>query len=1332
MPCYSAYRRGPLYLFQTCNWGLHPFGTSASFPALEGPGGTMNWRPFRRHARRPLLILLAALTGLGSLRAPQAWAQSPSADYSGSNDSQGVFHLLPNDNNSKQEQLQRLNFVDSIESGKFSPEQIQELNIAKLANQSIDFFHKGQKTRSVDLNHPQLFQGLSGFRFQFHFNELQKEFWIEAVEGQNDKGLNGNLIGRHRIQGMDVAAFAHDEDLLMMVNSKGEVQGMNMLYIKRNAFRSSEPIPVFQNLWKPQIDANQIPSHAEFFIYAINPGREVPDIDALMKTGTVAVNAQGEPVVDFGDYVVGYKVPNGKKEYLGILARDVIATQILHGSEVLANESRLMSSDEEALKDLSSSMQKSEKVRQIFQTMRVDETTREAMKGWRKGDIDQLVKSAETLNNSKINQRGRMVFREFQKLASDVRENFQNDLSFRNRHEMSPKELKDYMQQVYGNQSPSDSFFHSALSDDSEEWIARHWGFYVNKKTPKEFFQEKNSFVKKTMESAFNLIQKPSTLMAAASVFLAYPFLHDSVLSLQNIAIMDWVYNHYPSVLKDKMYRVPLIASMVLQLSLIPLVDSISWGVGAMMKNASARLQNTTASWAPKMREVTKFWGNLAPFQRLQTMGLRTVYFTTYPFWRLIIETILRQKSYLQAWENGLNPFRTVHKDSDLGRNLQLDKDSTIGLNSPFKALPFLHEEEIMHDKTLKSKIQVAVAEQIKDRKLLSLVIASFVVGSETNIDPATLMMALTNKEYAENFADTEKFELWTLTAHEIFRQISKIKNIHEQDLLKMVDLDFLSTYYEKSKVIAQKLQTSAFAKKLALFRYEFHQIFWKYFKDSARFTMGDIDTLRRNAASLFVSDQNRKELVTQWINKVVVGGLLGPRANLNDPQHLAANPKGSIWNLYTTQGHITDLCMAIYGSFLVSGARLTLRLDQETKDSREQSYSAVENYSLASKANAESSGRGIWGNMREEGFISSALNWTRDMAQPWKSTMGDVFLRDWSQRIKIVQFSLVTFMAVRWGLMTYGFVDALLAWSMFFLSGWYYNFGLLMVNRGSQMENNRFRDVNQRMNDARQLIKLGLSNVDPENSQTQMKTGYRDLMNMYFEGNLGVLSRLLDRIHDGDLGHGIFEQMQADFKNRSTDPRTDVLWGLASAYIHAENEKNSDQMLDIRRKMIQVLSKESGTDLKEIEELSSEYLVELSLSHSPLYNRQNRFLTWFGFMSAGALGMYLMMKVSVQTNEPSVLYDVHTYLHMAELSLAAITVAYLTGTEKAWNFYKKAWEKTKVSKAVRYLWYDWLDKIPSPAEEKSLSSSELLKSRSRNLFSNKQTPLSCHQLFGN
>jgi hypothetical protein len=79
-----------------------------------------------------LLILLAALTGLGSLRAPQAWAQSPSADYSGSNDSQGVFHLLPNDSSNKQELLKQTNFVDSIESGKFNPEQVQELNIAKL------------------------------------------------------------------------------------------------------------------------------------------------------------------------------------------------------------------------------------------------------------------------------------------------------------------------------------------------------------------------------------------------------------------------------------------------------------------------------------------------------------------------------------------------------------------------------------------------------------------------------------------------------------------------------------------------------------------------------------------------------------------------------------------------------------------------------------------------------------------------------------------------------------------------------------------------------------------------------------------------------------------------------------------------------------------------------------------------------------------------------------------------------------------------------------------------------------------------------------------------
>jgi hypothetical protein len=84
----------------------------------------------------------------------------------------------------------------------------------------------------------------------------------------------------------------------------------------------------------------------------------------------------------------------------------------------------------------------------------------------------------------------------------------------------------------------------------------------------------------------------------------------------------------------------------------------------------------------------------------------------------------------------------------------------------------------------------------------------------------------------------------------------------------------------------------------------------------------------------------------------------------------------------------------------------------------------------------------------------------------------------------------------------------------------------------------------------------------------------------------------------------------------------------------------------------------------------------------------------------------------------------------MAELSLAAITFAYLAGTEKAWNFYKSVWEKTKISKAVRYLWYDWLDKIPSPSEEKPITSSELLRNKEAIIFPQKLKTMNCQQLF--
>ncbi len=900
-------------------------------------------------------------------------------------------------------------FLSDLENGRVSEMPNQAFDIFNLADQKIEIL--GRDGFIVfDMNHTQVDIPQVPFTsLTVKYDDQKKQLVLEGLRGTGNDGSSGVVVARQIINNIDIQSFAKDAELIQIVDKAGRVHAIDMGFVATNAFKS--PIPVFKNLWHGATSGLNIRTG---FITRGSQGLIIDESSLVPKdqSGGVRLTA--------GDLYIAEKslVPGLNDRVIAVLSRDVTYEAIIRGYRMLSFQSALVSPEiqtrlniEKAIQDLDQKI--------LIEQARVNNGTENPL-------VKRILSTFNDQFRAHLTSSGTAVG----KLSENQRDHF----SQQEWHATAAELLQA---------NPSKS------SDELE----RDWNKLISKYKPEEAVKSEPRATTlarlRQKFSAKNSMKILASFLGASSIaYLAYPFVHDAYIIHEQIKVLNWAYeNLYPPVLKDAVYRVPLLLSMASLAAIAVEAQAVSCLVGATLRSMADKVKDQTTRQAIYIKDLAKNWAPLDVWQRITTFGMRLYCWLILPYWRVSIEYILRQKTFFSAINNGLNPFQKILASSEMGRKLGLTENQRLGLNAVFS------NSQMQKDILANQQIQSALVDQNRKTESMAMVISAVLLGEKYGIDPVTIGQIVENSEQLnlEWLDSPEKQKEWTRLTESLLRSMNDLKNGEVVIDDKMSQL--IEKYYVSGRDLLEELnRMSPPRKKLADLKTKFAKMARRILISASNFAVADHEFLKKVFTDKFVSGQVKQEFTVDHMMVVAVVGLYGERADMEKPQYLSAEADGLLW---TSKAHWFDIFYNTFIHFFIAGSQTAL-LFQKVKPQTAKNYGPVENYIYES---AE----------RTQDFKSAAYQWAKDVLTPWKADLGGLMIKRFFKRFTTLTAGLTLLIILRWGVFQMPFEHAIVAWAFNFVAAyWFFGWIWDPVQRGNQMEGERIEEMNKRLNKAR------------------------------------------------------------------------------------------------------------------------------------------------------------------------------------------------------------------------------------------------------------------------
>jgi hypothetical protein len=419
---------------------------------------------------------------------------------------------------------------------------------------------------------------------------------------------------------------------------------------------------------------------------------------------------------------------------------------------------------------------------------------------------------------------------------------------------------------------------------------------------------------------------------------------------------------------------------------------------------------------------------------------------------------------------------------------------------------------------------------------------AAGAVAEQYGIDMGTLLMLEKNqfpsKENLKALLENPKAaEEWELLSADIYRQIRTLSLTKDVDGDEQVDIEALAEQYRLAQVKAEQLtKLDPTGKLLKTLRNKAGRgavAFKHWFINLGR---GPFDFLQSIYTNQKVTDQVRREFLSDHLLMVFQTALVGARADLNHPNALAADPNGF---LMVRPAHWTDVSMNANIHFFFQGARQAL-MYQRLKAEDETNYTPRENLQYQTEPKAEA-------------FWPGIARFGRNLS-PDKSDLGGFLIATWKRQFQTLQasfafpfFSRVLPPASQPA--EQAMFATLISWSIQF----YYFFAPnLIVNAVSMVTMNEFEGINQELNAARTLLGQSLREPNPTKAVQLKLDGLGKMFAIYEKHNPKLLNELEAK---GDDIEAVL-QFSVEKPPAATAPNPWVLdlmpWlaGLANVYL--------------------------------------------------------------------------------------------------------------------------------------------------------------------------------------
>jgi hypothetical protein len=1056
-------------------------------------------------------------------------------------------------------------FIDDLENGKIESRSTRDADIFHLTDQVIEIFAKGRAV-SYDLNQRQVEIPYVAFTaLKIVYDKKNRNLLFEAFRGMDKEGNNGVLVARQTIRNVDVLSASEDAELFQFVDSKMKMHAIDLGLVATQVFKA--PIPIFQNLWEPT-SAETVPQTAN--VEGLKSGyltRGSTPMN-LSKAALVPHDQNGQVRLSAGDFYVSYPTdpanPNSESFAFAIFSRDTTYSQMARGYKILQWQAALLS-------DNTAIQAQVEKIAEGLQK--------------------ELDKQELELIKEKVSPQARLVVSSLNQASlADLRkrEASMGKLKGNAFDQFTPQEWLETYAEVSKNLTPETSG-----KAQEEQWFK-----FLNKVNAETIDREKKATaqtpksklksLRETLFSGTSLKIIGATLGAAA---LATPYVYDQFEALQQIKVIAWSYeNFFPAVLKDAVYRTPLLLSMASLAALWPEAIAFSAVTAKVLNQMADKVKFETTRKAIYIKDLARNWGQLNNWQRITSFGMRLYAWMILPYWRVLIEYIAQQKTFFSAVNNDLNPLQKILADSDIGKKLGLTEDQRIGLNQVFGAKKAAKIE-------LNGRIQGALAQENQKLDSMALLIAATLVAERHKVDPALIMMLgkesvhdLDVSKISMVLDSPQKMQEWQLLTHMLIKQMSETKKgsiIVDQHLN-----DLIGEYYEAGDAIVRKLEgMSDVRKRLERMRMSFSSQLSNKLKAAANFAVADHEFLKRVYTNEFVSDQVNKEFTIDHLMVIGIVGLYGERADLSHPEHLAADAHGFLW---TSRAHWYDMFLNTFSHFFLSGASMAL-VFQKVKPRVAANYAPIEDYQYETREGAQ----GLW---------SATKDWMQ-VTNPIKSDLGGIITKRFVKRFTTLTAGITMMLLLRVGVWNMGIHNALMAWSFNFITAqWFFGWIWDPVQRGNEMEGERLEEALNRLKVARRNINRG--------DQNQLEAGRSDLKAMYAKYNPKVLK------------------------------------------------------------------------LYELEKMSKDELLLLSVDQPPIYTQANKWMSWITTWTAAVGSTVMAIPLSVILMDEKLLNAPETWYKWVSISVAAYVGSYFLQAKYAekyvsyYNNLKQKWAAKKKSKA--------------------------------------------------
>lgn len=1201
--------------------------------------------------------------------------------------------------------LKLISTSEQVESGEFFKQDIKNFDIFQLTGQRIEIYNKnGGIINSFSLDDHRVEKPvISITNLRPRYNSKTRELVFEGKRGAQPDGSGGLLVARHIIPNVDLVAMDRDAEMLIFVDSKGRLHAIDMGYVITQVF--STPIPIFKNLWSPSKDLTLTSENtrAQFLTRGVEPTRsEINPAESV-----VPLDKNGNVDYQAGDLLVRYYEGQTEK-VLGSFSRQVTADFMKQGWAFIAALRSVISPDKEILDFYK---QNENRIEDIIRE-RADAIYEQSQKFLSPIDhigIEQLKNLAsriDALEGVKTRPNDRFTYEEWREEYNKIKETASDaqKLEFlaRQASELSEnavtEERKALYRQLY-TKWLADAEAQQRLN--TPEGHARGWQATLElapRDNPLSSKGEKPAKLISERAAEWRII---GTSVAAVTAYLAGAFAYTGFEVLQQFQVLTFIYEHmYPDVMKDMIYRIPLSQHVFAWVALIPGIISSSYLFGRTLDVIAKAYKNSNTAFGAFIRDTQRVWGSsMADFQRVTSAGLRAYSYLVYPYLREIIEKTLRQRAFLSAYEHGINPFRRINRNSEVGKALGLERSEFVGLSNPFAEMKpldyakravdptgvFILNNEAVNTTERKQRIQSALEQQNVRLQSLAWMLATLVVSNKSGIDPATLLQVSETRATPEDlraiFNDPKKQREWELLSSEIEKDLRSRNALSIRQEVSSLSPEKIAEFYAAAQEAADKIsKQSEFRQNVAL-RWKkvksapmnaFNFLFLQNGRSDALF-------LRSLVADRFVSNQVNQEFRYDHLMVVLVSAFIGKRADLSNPSKLSAEAGGFMW---TSHEHNYDMVMNTFAHFFVSGASLAL-VFQKLRALEETRYMPKETLTYTSDPRKEGLLRGI-GNWLSFGYGEREKDFGRDDRAErtnlfqkgvnyaynfgTQGDIGGIMVKRVFKRLNTIQAGLslaVTFRTIIGG---QDFVTAMSAWALMFMAGhWFYGWIWDPIQRGNQMIEERISRNDREFEAAKFKIHRGLK----ENDIELVQKGYDEMRALYEKHNPKVIQQL-KAIAETEFNNQLREAYgeRATVEPSSQNEFLGIYAKLAAAK-KAGNEAEFKRGIELLRK---TLIEKQGYDRAEVAKLNAQSILEFSLSNAPVYTHPNKFLSDIFTITGGFATTVMYLPLSIMLFDPNALAPLNL-TKWAFISTGLYFAAWAAFGRTPWLFYEKVYK---------------------------------------------------------